>query len=275
MDTDDPALPAKTATKLQPIRGRQPAPGEKQESSTAEPTTTESKNGLDEKAGLQPDLEQPPAPVEKRTIGESRGQGAAVENSTEKATLPSGTNAYTTSGGHSNLGQDQQYPTTVVNVPRPAANQYTNFDQPQHPDVKVEAPTPTLDQEEKATALDRTEESLKRDSDVEMTDAPPAGELVDEGSHERKQAETAYQRVDLPPPPPMPEHHAQLARKQTPPLPVVSSEKQKWLLPPIQPHFKGRKCLVLDLDETLVHSSFKVDAVRPVFRLILIEGNRS
>mmetsp|Transcript_3045 Transcript_3045/g.4876 ORF Transcript_3045/g.4876 Transcript_3045/m.4876 type:complete len:239 (+) Transcript_3045:2136-2852(+) len=29
------------------------------------------------------------------------------------------------------------------------------------------------------------------------------------------------------------------------------------LLPPIAPHMKGRKCLVLDLDETLVHSSFK------------------
>jgi len=29
------------------------------------------------------------------------------------------------------------------------------------------------------------------------------------------------------------------------------------LLPPILPAFHGRKCLVLDLDETLVHSSFK------------------
>jgi len=35
-------------------------------------------------------------------------------------------------------------------------------------------------------------------------------------------------------------------------------EKQQWLLPPIEPRFKGKKCLVLDLDETLVHSSFKV-----------------
>ena len=35
-------------------------------------------------------------------------------------------------------------------------------------------------------------------------------------------------------------------------------EPQKWLLPPIAPEHKGRKCLVLDLDETLVHSSFKV-----------------
>lgn len=30
------------------------------------------------------------------------------------------------------------------------------------------------------------------------------------------------------------------------------------LLPPLQARLKGRKCLVLDLDETLIHSSFKV-----------------
>ncbi|RAL67834.1 hypothetical protein DID88_008560 [Monilinia fructigena] len=41
--------------------------------------------------------------------------------------------------------------------------------------------------------------------------------------------------------------------------PVDSMEqKQQWLLPPIEPRFKGKKCLVLDLDETLVHSSFKI-----------------
>jgi len=32
----------------------------------------------------------------------------------------------------------------------------------------------------------------------------------------------------------------------------------KALLPAMRPEHKGRKCLVLDLDETLVHSSFKV-----------------
>ena len=41
---------------------------------------------------------------------------------------------------------------------------------------------------------------------------------------------------------------------------VTPIETQKYLLPPIRPEFKGKKCLVLDLDETLVHSSFKVCA---------------
>jgi RNA polymerase II subunit A small phosphatase-like protein len=30
------------------------------------------------------------------------------------------------------------------------------------------------------------------------------------------------------------------------------------LLPPIAPKHVGKKCLVLDLDETLVHSNFRV-----------------
>ncbi|KAF7910621.1 uncharacterized protein EAF01_002131 [Botrytis porri] len=58
----------------------------------------------------------------------------------------------------------------------------------------------------------------------------------------------------LPPPPPVP---------QIPTIEDVTEtesieQKQQWLLPPIAPRFKGKKCLVLDLDETLVHSSFKI-----------------
>ncbi|KAF8474268.1 phosphatase PSR1 [Kalaharituber pfeilii] len=36
------------------------------------------------------------------------------------------------------------------------------------------------------------------------------------------------------------------------------AEPKQWLLPPPKPEFVGKKCLVLDLDETLVHSSFKL-----------------
>ncbi|ORZ24220.1 HAD-like domain-containing protein [Absidia repens] len=50
--------------------------------------------------------------------------------------------------------------------------------------------------------------------------------------------------------------------------PSLESEQDLWLLAPISEQDKGRKCLVLDLDETLVHSSFKVtpqaDFVVPV-----------
>lgn len=35
------------------------------------------------------------------------------------------------------------------------------------------------------------------------------------------------------------------------------------LLDELTPDLKGRKCLVLDLDETLVHSSFKVSSFLP------------
>lgn len=61
----------------------------------------------------------------------------------------------------------------------------------------------------------------------------------------------------VPPPPPGPSGNAPAA--PTPDAAVIAPEPpQKSLLPPILPEHAGRKCLVLDLDETLVHSSFKV-----------------
>ncbi|PPQ99725.1 hypothetical protein CVT24_009708 [Panaeolus cyanescens] len=51
-------------------------------------------------------------------------------------------------------------------------------------------------------------------------------------------------------------------------IPIGPDGIPKPLLPPISPQHAGRKCLVLDLDETLVHSSFKsisqADYVVPV-----------
>lgn len=40
-------------------------------------------------------------------------------------------------------------------------------------------------------------------------------------------------------------------------LPEQAVAESGWLLNPIAPELRGKKCLVLDLDETLVHSSFK------------------
>lgn len=43
-------------------------------------------------------------------------------------------------------------------------------------------------------------------------------------------------------------------------IPIGADGVPRPLLPPIAPQHAGRKCLVLDLDETLVHSSFKVSS---------------
>lgn len=57
------------------------------------------------------------------------------------------------------------------------------------------------------------------------------------------------------PPPALQDHQSAISDQ---------SESQKHLLPPIENRLKGRKCLVLDLDETLVHSSFKVRDLRQI-----------
>jgi len=52
----------------------------------------------------------------------------------------------------------------------------------------------------------------------------------------------------------------QQMQQHTPVAPAVTElppQPQKYLLPPLKPENTGMKCLVLDLDETLVHSSFK------------------
>lgn len=46
--------------------------------------------------------------------------------------------------------------------------------------------------------------------------------------------------------------------RSSPPLLVMSDHAPRPLLPPIRHQDMHKKCMVIDLDETLVHSSFKV-----------------
>lgn len=142
---------------------------------------------------------------------------------------------------------------------------------------------------------DRTPEQAARDTDIEMSDSGPSIPLgpndvpqnpeVETTTRERRGSSSSSSRIDLPPPPPLAERQIQhqhgdaavaggavagtgvlaagtgfAAQESGHDLSAVSTpeQTQKWLLPPIQPQFSGKKCLVLDLDETLVHSSFKV-----------------
>ncbi|EED16813.1 general stress response phosphoprotein phosphatase Psr1/2, putative [Talaromyces stipitatus ATCC 10500] len=87
------------------------------------------------------------------------------------------------------------------------------------------------------------EELLHEDHDITVPEAPVIPEAEDEHKLETGEvvvAQAPAPDVLLPGPPPTP------------------GKQSAWLLPPPLPHLRGRKCLVLDLDETLVHSSFKV-----------------
>lgn len=143
--------------------------------------------------------------------------------------------------------------------------------QPEQPEVtvRVDPPTPAgnKDDEAKPTTKSNPTPAVDADQDVQMTDSPAPEsttktELVDVPLHDasatnpppttttetQKQTEEDDTVSDLPTT--NPNTSTELAQ--------APAEEQRWLLPPLAPRFKGKKCLVLDLDETLVHSSFKV-----------------
>jgi RNA polymerase II subunit A small phosphatase-like protein len=107
------------------------------------------------------------------------------------------------------------------------------------------------------------------------SDSPPNGKHVededsamDDATPEEPQSSIITQASEdtagrtIPPPPP-PVTGPPVATPASEDIPSAG-EPQKALLGPIRPEHRGRKCLVLDLDETLVHSSFKVSIPRKV-----------
>ncbi|CRG90343.1 putative protein C2F7,02c [Talaromyces islandicus] len=82
------------------------------------------------------------------------------------------------------------------------------------------------------------------DRDTTIPDAPVL-------SSQEEDDAVPTQDVVPPPQPPPPDVYL-------PGPPTANGKQNIWLLPPPLPHLDGRKCLILDLDETLVHSSFKV-----------------
>jgi RNA polymerase II subunit A small phosphatase-like protein len=131
------------------------------------------------------------------------------------------------------------------------------------PQIELIAPTPIspdeVSPEEEQLIHDRTPEQEQRDTDIEMTDSGPnvpisPNEVQHGDGAEPLHKDASQVTVDLPPPPPIQDRTEQIQHAET----AGKSEPQKWLLPAVRPEHQGRKCLVLDLDETLVHSSFKV-----------------
>jgi RNA polymerase II subunit A small phosphatase-like protein len=94
------------------------------------------------------------------------------------------------------------------------------------------------------------------EGDVRMQDSESLPTEKEEAPVPPPQREETTNKLILPPPPSAP----QAGPSEETVVPETADQKQQWLLPPIAPRFQGKKCLVLDLDETLVHSSFKVSS---------------
>jgi RNA polymerase II subunit A small phosphatase-like protein len=144
--------------------------------------------------------------------------------------------------------RDQPLPPLPVETSQAGSTASNDASKPSEVQVVGPAAAPVVEQgTDSASPAAKGASSSKQAEDIEMPDAP-APVRPETG---------ASKAVVLPPPPPMPagvvSPGGQVIPLMPPPNPV-----QKWLLPPIEGNLKGRKCLVLDLDETLVHSSFKV-----------------
>lgn len=189
--------------------------------------------------------------LNEKTESEEQTTGTENDEKQPAAPLPQGSDL------SANNARNQPLPAI------PADTEKTKVESDAHlktnPTVFVEAPTPNLDQHAK-------------NGEVLSAAAKSGGDsLTEQGANssepaQKREADVADVQTTnnaLPPPPPLPESgsNAKGNPSSSPPeaaLAEAVEEKQQWLLPPIADRFKGKKCLVLDLDETLVHSSFKV-----------------
>ena len=255
VEVGDQALPAKKAKVLQQKPGRQPAPVAKANPSAGESSTGESKEVVEESIGGPEYSELKPA-AKPTMITRSSKDKVPAEKPLAQAPPVSST-AETTEPPAATEPRDPPLP------PLPASNVSSLSDVNTGPSMEA---TPVIastappqliepDQsvaEQGTTINDRTPQQEQADSDIAMPDAPPLPVAVEEPPSTAR--EVTQTQVILPPPPPRNGQDTTPSGSSA----VTPSDKQRWLLPPLQPHFKGRKCLVLDLDETLVHSSFKV-----------------
>lgn len=217
--------------------------------------TVQVKDVADEKQAMKDEIsnQNPPNPPDKKQKTDSRPLLGRRESSRDKTALATkATNS------------DSTNPSSTKDNPPPATNATNNtpivaplsVHTHNNPQSSSQTPTSSTAQDEQTQRSEWASEVTKLDSDADMSDA-----TADETEAvEHNTADTTLPKVEasnsgLPPPPPLDQRQTQVG---VPPVPGTSQDKQIWLLPPIKPQHEGRKCLVLDLDETLVHSSFKI-----------------
>ncbi|KAJ9192435.1 hypothetical protein DTO164E3_8367 [Paecilomyces variotii] len=236
VDNEDPTLPPKKAFKREPAHGRQAGP-EKADAAGGDSSIAESREPNpfgDEKSNLAVTSDQSQSQVDG---DRSSGAGGAAGSPQDSRLDPSASAQRKPSLQGKSVDSSNQEPSRKLSASNAAAGAATTVE---NGDISARPA------DNDAAASTQYTPSDRDDKDVTMADAPAIDRDEDAGqpSHDEGQV------VALLPPPPL------APTLKQPPSSV--GEGQQWLLPPPLPHLQNRKCLVLDLDETLVHSSFKV-----------------
>jgi len=240
-DPNDAAVPANKISKVPSNR----------------PTTATRPEGLTSQANAAATPPSEKEPLRQAEPEREKNEAASLESS---RALQSGAAVNGDANRLSGDARDQPLPA----LPQEAETAPSQAGQ-SNPSVVVQAPVRAPSTRASSSAQVPVQETKDAEGDVKMVDSDPVPtEQAEAVAPIPRQAETA--RPVLPPPPstPPPNSNEEVAG------PESAEQGQKWLLPPIAPRFQGKKCLVLDLDETLVHSSFKVCFVRSVQYIVLI-----
>ncbi|KAI9374832.1 hypothetical protein BJX61DRAFT_532091 [Aspergillus egyptiacus] len=223
-DPEDGSMPPKKTTRRLSVPQTQPAP-EKADVNAADSSTAESKAPSflrDEKPNMTVTSDQQMSQLDEERIGAAE-QGSQFDGTKVTATGPESAQISPSSGMYNEASpsepQSSAQPGTAVTETIVSGK----------PDDTPEA-----------------DDHVMEDQTVEDPTVSAHATAEDDTNQLSREEETAK----LPPPPPL------VPGKQ--PETSVREGSQQFLLPPALPHLRDRKCLVLDLDETLVHSSFKV-----------------
>lgn len=291
IEMDGPRVPSKKPNVVSSMGGRKVVVTEKAGGSAAEGRTTEPKDDdVDvvnkpardsDKTEVGTDASQPGQPIEAAPppvrvgMADEAGSDVAVVPSTRPSPPPLSSSSRTDEMAERDRPQERLSPARTD----PTPNQHHDDGIPREgpatraPELKVviQAPTPVVPHAgELPTPIEPATFATAPpvdEGDLEMPDALPA-RSTDEPPKEPIPELEMDDKADLPGPPPLEERRltTQPNRAEHEPLHDLHSlaDQHQWLLPPQATRFQRRKCLVLDLDETLVHSSFKVCTCTPL-----------
>ncbi|RAL17567.1 putative general stress response phosphoprotein phosphatase Psr1/2 [Aspergillus homomorphus CBS 101889] len=240
-DPEEAAIPAKRTSRRPSVPNTQPIP-EKADANTGDSSTGESKEPCyyrDEKANMTVTADQSTSQKDEERTAKPSDQGLKSDG-------------LAASSGQAELGpeptptkdnSEARDPDIIVATVEGGAGVPKGIEKTEDNSLQQEkekSPLPT----EQAQAQDLTPET------DELPQSPPENDTTDDLKYASHDEEASTLAPSLPPPPmPPSEKHIET---------VDPDEHGQFLLPPPLPHLRDRKCLVLDLDETLVHSSFKV-----------------